>query len=323
MPSVSVIIPAYGHRDFLMQTLESVFAQSYTDYEVIVVNDGSPDDTETLLAHLVREGRIQYVKQDNRGQAIARNRGLSMASGRYIALLDDDDLWPADKLSWQVEELSRQPEAVMVYGQHLQLGKSPAKIFPGEFAPDGSAFDAFVDAGWIRSPGQTLIRAEVLRDIGGFDAAIWGTDDWDLWLRLAKAGAFIYRPRVALHYRMHQTNASRRFHRMYRNGLRVVHKHFGVIPSRKTWGNWVRAQKFVRGFAGSDGLIEARRLAVDGRVFAALWTLLTALTIWPVLLKQKSSWTQIGGMMDALLHRRGRKVELPCDDSLTLTRKAQ
>jgi GT2 family glycosyltransferase len=79
--------------------------------------------------------------------------------------------------------------------------------------------------GWIQSPGQALIRRSALDAIGGFDAGIWGTDDWDLWLRLARRGEFCYCPRISLRYRLHEANASRNFVRMYRNGLQVVAKH--------------------------------------------------------------------------------------------------
>src|SRR5260370_24652309 len=103
--SVSVVIPAYRHRDFVLATLDSVFSQAFTDYEVIVINDGSSDDTTELLRPLAASGHIRYFEQANAGQATSRNRGIHAARGEFIALLDDDDLWPPDKLEWQVEAL--------------------------------------------------------------------------------------------------------------------------------------------------------------------------------------------------------------------------
>src|SRR5271170_3450676 len=100
--AVSVVIPTYNHRDFVVEALESVFAQTFTDYEVIVVNDGSPDDTAAVLRPYIESGRIRYIEQENRGQAGARNRGLAEARGEFVAYLDDDDLWLRDKLAWQV-----------------------------------------------------------------------------------------------------------------------------------------------------------------------------------------------------------------------------
>src|ERR1044071_9954613 len=116
MPTVSVVIPTYKHPRYILETLDCVFQQTFTDLEVIVVNDGSPDNTADLLKPLAESGRIKYIEQANAGQAVARNRGIERATGQYVAILDDDDLWPADKIEWQVRELQSHPEAALVYG---------------------------------------------------------------------------------------------------------------------------------------------------------------------------------------------------------------
>jgi glycosyltransferase involved in cell wall biosynthesis len=227
--SVSVVIPTYNHQDLIVATLESVFAQSYTDFEVVVVNDGSPDDTAGVLRPFVEAGRIRYVEQENGGQGAARNRGIREARGEFVALLDDDDLWPPDKLEWQVAALRERPEAVLVYGPHalLQPDGSVAPAPPKDH-PSGRVHHEFRKGCWLLSPGQALIRASSLREVGGFDPAIWGSDDWDLYIRLSRLGEFVYRDRVSLHYRMHATNASHsNAVRHARNHLRVMRKHAG------------------------------------------------------------------------------------------------
>jgi glycosyltransferase involved in cell wall biosynthesis len=115
-PRVSVVIPTYRRQDMIIDTLESVFLQTFQDFEVIVVNDGSPDETAELLAPLAASGRIRYLEQPNQGQAAARHRGLEEATGEFIAFLDDDDLWPPDKLEWQVAYLERNPSIAAVGG---------------------------------------------------------------------------------------------------------------------------------------------------------------------------------------------------------------
>ena len=135
-PCVSVIIPTYKHQDFVLATLDSVFAQTFTDYEVIVINDGSPDDTAEVLLPLAEAGRIRYIEQKNTGQSIARNRGIAEAQGEFIALLDDDDLWPPDKLEWQVEALRRQPDVALIAGPAASHGclrscQQPDWLYPG------------------------------------------------------------------------------------------------------------------------------------------------------------------------------------------------
>ena len=207
-----------------------MFAQTFTDYEVIVVNDGSPDDTAEVLRPLAEAGRIRYIEQANAGQSQARNRGIQEARGEYIALLDDDDLWLPDKLAWQVEALSQpSSEAVMVYGATQAFGD--IEFFsPEGNVPSGQAYAAFLRRNWIMSPGQTLIRASALTTISGLDASLWGVDDWDLYVRLAAVGEFVYQPQVALRYRLHGENASRDGWRMYLQSCRFQRKHFGVVP---------------------------------------------------------------------------------------------
>jgi glycosyltransferase involved in cell wall biosynthesis len=227
-PTVSVIIPTYNHREYIPATLASVFAQTFGDYEVIVVDDGSPDGTGDVLEPLARAGRIRYVRQANQGQGGARNRGLREARGEFVAYLDDDDLWPADKLTWQVDVLRREPATVLVYGEYAQLNPD-GTLAPGPTRPfpSGDVHRAFRRQCWIMSLGQTLIRTEALRSAGGFDRTIWGSDDWDMYIRLARTGPFAHLARTALHYRQHAGNASRQVIRHVTNHLKVVRRHAG------------------------------------------------------------------------------------------------
>jgi glycosyltransferase involved in cell wall biosynthesis len=232
-PEVSVVIPTYKHRDYILETLDSVFRQTYTEYEVIVVNDGSPDDTADVLRPLVEAGRIRYVEQPNGGQGAARNRGIAAARGEFVALLDDDDLWPPDKLEWQVAALRERPSAVLVYGLHDHLQPDGSlRPAPPKDHPAGSVHRRFLEGCWLLSLGQALIRAAALRRIGGFDPRIWGSDDWDLYIRLALEGEFHFEERVALHYRVHATNASHSSATKHaRNHFKVMRKHSGWNPS--------------------------------------------------------------------------------------------
>jgi glycosyltransferase involved in cell wall biosynthesis len=248
MTAVSVIIPTYKHAKYVLETIGSVFAQSFRDYEIIVINDGSPDDTAAVLRPLAESGRIRYIEQENAGQAAARNRGLAEATGEYVAFLDDDDLWPADKLEWQVTALEGRPKAIMAYGFTELFGEGAGDPFPGPDAPDGSVYERFLAQNWLWSPGQTLMRAAAVREISGFDTKIWGADDWDLYIRLSQRGLFRYEHRCALRYRFHDANASRKVGRMYANITKVRRKHLGYFPMPwnfrlwwKSWNNWSRS----------------------------------------------------------------------------------
>jgi glycosyltransferase involved in cell wall biosynthesis len=177
MPKVTVIIPTYNHGQFISQTLESVFFQKFRDFELIVVNDGSPDDTEETLRPHIESGKIRYIRQENQGVAAARNRGAAEARGAYLAFLDDDDCWPPDKLEWQVAVMES-CDAVMVAGindsERLPLSVDVLSKAP-PFVP--SIYD-FFKRNMIGSPGQTLIRRVAFDAVGGFDPEVWGMDSF-------------------------------------------------------------------------------------------------------------------------------------------------
>ena len=264
-PVVSVVIPTYNHRAYVLDTLASVFAQTFTDYEVIVVNDGSPDDTAEVLRPLVEAGRIRYFEQPNQGQAAARNRGIAEARGEFIALLDDDDLWPPDSLANRVYVLGGHPACVLVYGVVEVLGHGAGSRWPNGNAPSGDVFQAFAADGWIYSPGQTLIRRSALDQVGCFDPTIWGTDDWDLYLRLAQVGRFQFIPELVFYYRIHASNSTKKWQRIYRNGLRVVNKHFGRTDTQDGRRLRVRAIEHARRFSGTFAAFAAIDHGMNGR----------------------------------------------------------
>jgi glycosyltransferase involved in cell wall biosynthesis len=207
MPRVSVIIPAYHHAAFIGEAIDSVLAQTYRDFEIIVVNDGSPDETEEVLLPYIESGKIRYFRQENQGAAAARNRGVKMAEGEFIAFLDDDDQWMPDKLEWQLSCFD-EADVVMVGGMNDSERHLCSK---GEC--DSCRFDVLTAEDFFRrnpigSPGQTLIRRSAFDAVGGFDHTIWGADDLDLWIRLSQLGEIRKYRRLALHYRYHAGNAS-------------------------------------------------------------------------------------------------------------------
>ena len=152
--------------------------------------------------------------------------------------MDDDDLWPGDKLAWQTEVLRRNPGAVMVYGRAATIDAEDREVVPRgpdgkplilpDETPAGDAYGAFLRKNWILSPGQALIRRDILNALEGpFDAApaLRGCDDWDLWARLAECGPFLFDDRVALRYRFHAANASRDTLQMHRATIAMQRKH--------------------------------------------------------------------------------------------------
>ena len=289
MPAVSVIIPTYKHRDFVLATLNSVFAQTYTDYEVIVVNDGSPDDTAALLQPLAEAGRIRYIAQENQGQGAARNRGLAEAKGEFIAFLDDDDLWPPDKLEWQVAALLRCPDAGMVAGPADMINVDTglrAKQTP--FLPEVKFETLFLDNPFV-SPGQTLVRASLLKRLNGLNPQIWGSDDWDLYFRIAKNSAIVMENRVALLYQVHPNNASGQMKRMLENSRLVIKTHLLDVDPQQRRKTELSAYQFLYGYLGSRLIDQIRNSAKAGNFRLSAASLGMLLQISRVLVRSRRS----------------------------------
>ena len=269
-PKVSVIIPTYNHSHYILETLQSVFDQNFTDYEIIVVNDGSPDDAAQILAPLVAQGEIEYIEQPNAGQAAARNRGLARAQGEFIAFLDDDDLWPPDKLEWQTACLEAHSDVVFVSGTVQEIDDQ-GREWGRPYGPMGTvSFESLFGGNPFISPGQILIRASAFQKTGGLNTTLWGTDDFDLWFRLAQHGKIVTSPRLALFYRRHSGNASRNATKMFVNCLKTVKIHLEKVPRRKrAW--------FYRGIYRSLYLGMTRSVVQDLRINK--WRAMPA--VWP------------------------------------------
>lgn len=222
--AVSVIVPAYGHADYIVASLASALAQGSPPCEIIVVDDGSPDDTPQRVAPLVQSGQIRYVRQENAGMAAARNAGAQLATGDYLYFLDDDDLLFPGALGWMVDELERHPEVAMVLGESTNFEGVPPERPDHWSEPWDVDPVAFMFFNQLGSPGQVLIRRSAFIAVGGFDPTIWGTDDWDLWLRLLARYPARAARRPVLAYRVHTRNASRNIARMYDSSLCVARR---------------------------------------------------------------------------------------------------
>lgn len=186
-PLVSVIIPTYNRREYVQLAIDSVLAQTYTNYEIIAVDDGSTDGTGEALQR--RYGnRIHYVWQENHGESVARNRAIEMASGEYIALLDSDDIWLPDKLARQAPVMNSNSSVGMVFclawlinsrGQRIADAVLAQDLGDAYVTPEMLCFQNYICA------STTLIRKSILLAAGGFDSTIRFGEDWDLWLRIA------------------------------------------------------------------------------------------------------------------------------------------
>ena len=216
MPTVSVIIPTYNRGALLVEAVESALAQRRPPEEILVIDDGSRDDTAARMAAYGE--RVRYVRQANAGPSAARNHGFRLARGEFLALLDSDDLWTPDRLERQLEVLQRHPDTDVVFGREVLFGAGQPdrdwnlhdpevlrvlRLTTGPLVP---ILPLLIRENVVPT-STALFRRALLDRTGGIDESLRQAEDWDLWLRFALAGArFAYVPRPLSRRRMHDSN---------------------------------------------------------------------------------------------------------------------
>ncbi len=187
-PTVSVIIPAYNVSPFIRETIDSVLAQTFTDYEIIVINDGSEDTEELEAALRPHMDRITYIKQENRGAGAARNAGLRAAKGEYVAFLDGDDVWLPEFLSDQLAFIQSGNGYDLVYADAVLFGDRRAAkgtIMQREPSNGPVTFESLIGERCVVNTSSVVARREPILEVGLFDEDLRNSQDFDLWLRLA------------------------------------------------------------------------------------------------------------------------------------------
>src|SRR5215217_4251390 len=212
MPLISVMMPIFNGQRDLKEALDSVLAQTFSDFELICVDDGSTDNSLDLLSHY--QDRIIIIRQENAGQGAARNAGVRRASGRYIAFIDQDDRWYPTKLEHQMAAFRDDPKAVLVYSNSDRMDENSRLTEVGATLSErpsalASPLGRLIEEGLVL-PSSMLVRRDAFEQAGGFDAHLRGFEDFDLSARLKQAGRFIFLEQPALCYRVHRKGFSTR-----------------------------------------------------------------------------------------------------------------
>ena len=261
--SVSLVIATFNHARSLDAALDSALAQTLGDLEVIVVDDGSTDDTATVLSRYAH--RVRVIRQTNRGLAAARNAGLAAARGTYVSFLDADDLVMPTKLAEQVALLEASPTIGWTYCDVLietvatgHQTRASERFGYGRRTLDGWLFPELIHGNFIPAIAP-LIRRTALDSAGGFDDQLTALEDWDLWLRLSLVAEARYSPAVLVRYRIHSGGMSEDRARMDRNRVRVLDKlcrtrpaavqRLGAVGRRiiADTHNWLGKEAYARG----------------------------------------------------------------------------
>jgi glycosyltransferase involved in cell wall biosynthesis len=292
-PRVSVIIPAYSAAKFVGPALNSVFAQTYRDYEVIVINDGSPDTAELEEVLKPYEGKIKYIAQENRGISGARNTAIRAARGEFVAFLDADDIWEPNFLERQLAEMERRPELDVLYPNAIIFGDSvdAGKKFMDVCRSDGPVTFESLITQRCNVMVSVLARRKTLIDAGLFDEELRSVEDFDLWLRVIKQGGQIgYHRDVLTRYRRHGASLSADPVWMCQHVVRVLDKAAKTLPLDSSEQSLIETQRAhfyamlslqegKRAFFKGDKevavskLTEANRFFRSKKISATVWLL--------------------------------------------------
>jgi glycosyltransferase involved in cell wall biosynthesis len=294
---VSVIIPCYRQAHFLGQAIESVRAQTYPHVEVIVVDDGSPDNTAEVAA---RYAQVRYIAQKNAGPSAARNTGLQISRGEFIVFLDADDRLLPDALAIGLKHLRDHPECAFVSGQRriIAYDGTPLALQPLPCVKRNH-YLSLLTGNYIGCTATVLHRREVLVELAGFDCSLRCSEDYELYLRVAREHPIHCHSELVAEYRQHDENSShnyagmmegavaalqlqwdyvkgnRRYEAAYHAGIRHVRNHYRSAQLVEDIHRRVRAKDWRRALQGMIELLRCNPREFAGNAGRKLYVSLT------------------------------------------------
>lgn len=229
MAKVSVIITTFNSMRFFPETLASVLRQTFSDIEVIVVDDGSSDQISDWITS-VEDSRIVFHSQVNEGVSSARNKGINLARGEYVAFLDGDDLWVPTKLEKQVKLLDLRQEVGLVH-TWLALMDESSRLSGRVMKPDveGNIWQEIVESNMIAC-SSVMVRRTFLDAVGTFDPQLLVAEDWDLWIRFAASYPISVIKEPLVQYRIHHSSKSKRYPEMVKDFRTIIERAFNSAP---------------------------------------------------------------------------------------------
>ncbi|HEX3969663.1 MAG TPA: glycosyltransferase family A protein [Edaphobacter sp.] len=278
MPKVDVIIPAYNAARYLPTAIESVIAQTFEDWRILLVDDGSTDNTADVVApFLDRLGsKIRFIKQDNQGLPAARNAAIRASTAEFLALLDADDLWLPCRLSESLKALAERPQAGLAYGlvTHIDQEGRLGGTFEGNRRNAEGHIAPYIYMRKVELPCPTVtFRRRCIDEVGIFDETMRATEDRDLWLRIALRYEVEFVPKVLAYYRVSPNSMSTDSQRMLKAQLHFIRKHYGSegCGMRSRQIAWARVYKQ-----------QAETLKRRNRPWDALVSSLRAVALYPL-----------------------------------------
>jgi glycosyltransferase involved in cell wall biosynthesis len=287
-PLVSVVIPCYNHGQYLGDAIQSILQQTYSNYEIIVVDDGSQDNTRAVAD--VFKGKLRYIWQENQGLSVARNTGIQAAQGELIGLLDADDLYEPEYLSELVAALKQHKSSDAIYCgfKYIDLDNQllPKKIIK-VFQKD-QFYSNLLNGGFF-PPMCMLAHKYCYEELGYFDRNFQGCADWDMWLRMANRFSIIGIPVAFTRYRVVPTSMSSDPIYMLEDRIAVLEKHLNISSDELQ-----DAAQSVRRAFGRNYFLTAIDYIQSNDVEQAYQWILKAVTIFPELLEEREFYYELG-----------------------------
>ncbi len=212
--TVSIIIPTFNRREYVQEAIESVFAQSYTNYELIVIDDGSTDGTDRVIESKYM-GKLKYIWQNNQGEAKARNHGISLSTGKYLAFLDSDDKWHPEKLLYQVNMIEgrrNKDSNIALICSSVWLIDENGRLISSRLSGRKKNIEKLQLEDYLYKPqifgpsSNAVFYNEFVKEVGGFDEDIQFGEDWGLLIKLREKYKFIYLDKPLTYIRVHKVN---------------------------------------------------------------------------------------------------------------------
>ena len=277
---ISVVIPCYNQAHYLGEAIESVLAQSYPYFEIVVIDDGSTDNTSEVAG---RYPRVRCIRQDNQGLSAARNTGLRHSEGEYVVFLDADDRLLPEALEAGIECLKAHPECVLTFGSY-RLIASDGSFLKQRRQPvvDKDGYAALLKRNYIGVPAVVMYRRAVFASVGGFDSSVDASADADMYLRIARRFAVCGHEKVVADYRQHGVNMSGNPARMLRASLTVLRKQRRHAKGNKKYEEAYKAGTRNRRWRYGDRLVEEVRAYAREREWKrALESILVLVRYYP------------------------------------------
>jgi len=233
-PLVSVITPTFNRADFIEHAVNSVLKQTYSNFELFIVDDGSTDDTRKRLDNALEDPRVHYLYQPNQGQSVARNRGITESKGDFICFLDSDNAWFPNKLERSLLEFESFPEAHVVYGDNILIDEHSAEIGRDNMKRYSGRITHHLLKDNFVSMNTTMTRRHCFDEMGGFNESDRVAEDYEMWLRFSTKFEFRYMPELLGFYREMENQISSDKRQRFEGNERLLLKFLERYPDAVT-----------------------------------------------------------------------------------------